>query len=136
MRISKSRFNYDPEASWKKSFSYDSESFTRDWNDFPVEALFPVFMTTAPLLMALSSSFDGPVSCLAFFRAISSFLAATTQFDREGTDVEAVSTVPDSSNLEKLCLNLVVMLENHIVQHTGLSASVAEGDLTAGIIIF
>ena len=27
MRISKSRFNYDSEASWKKSFSYDSESF-------------------------------------------------------------------------------------------------------------
>jgi len=44
--------------------------------------------------------------------------------------------VPDSSNLEKLYLNLIVMHENQIVQHTGLGSSAAEEGLTEGIIIF
>jgi len=43
--------------------------------------------------MTLPRTFDGPVLDLALFRAVSSLLATTTLFDREGAQVEAEGTM-------------------------------------------
>jgi len=54
-----------------------------------------VLVATTPVFMTLSSTIDGPVSCLALLGAVSPLLTATTYFDWWFANLEAGCTVPN-----------------------------------------
>ena len=81
----------------KRSFCYDSEAFVFNRKNLPIDILFTVLVTAAPVFMTLSGASDRPVSCLTFFRAVSPLLAAATLLDEEPTYFfQADCTVPDN----------------------------------------
>ncbi len=101
VRISKDGLDDDPVTDRKKPLGSDSKTFIGNRNDLPVNVLFAVLVKAAPVLVALFGAIDGPVSCLAFFRAVSPLPTLATLFGRERTDIEAEGTVPDIAILMK-----------------------------------
>ena len=93
MRVPEDGFDDDSESSRNESFGNYSQAFVGNRNNFPVDVLFSMFITTAPVFVTLSSASGFPISNLALLRAVSSFLASTTNFGRDITNFKAKSAV-------------------------------------------
>jgi len=61
VRIGENGFDNDSGTSWKESLSNYSKAFIGNWNDFPVDVFFSVFVETAPVFVPLTDALDGPV---------------------------------------------------------------------------
>jgi len=88
-------FHNDLHSSGKKFLGSDPESFVENGDDLPVDVLFSIFVTTAPVLVTLPVSFDGPVLGLTFFGAVGPLLATAAQFSGQSAKLKAVGAVPD-----------------------------------------
>ena len=94
----------------KESFCYDSETFVFNRKNLPIDILFTVLVTAAPVFMTLSGASDRPVSCLAFFRAVSPPLAAATLLDEKPNYFfQAEGTVPNLFSILKKVNNIQVI---------------------------
>jgi len=98
------RLNDDSVTDWKVSLGYDSETFVLNRKNFPINVLFAVLVTAAPVFVTLSGASDRPVSSLTFFGAVSPPLAAATLLDEKPNYFfQAEGTVPNLfSILEKV----------------------------------
>ena len=94
IRRRKSRLHNDFESSRKKFLCSDSKSFVWNGDDLPVDVLFTIFVTTAPVDVTLPVFFAGPVLDLTFFGAVGPLLAPTTYFGGKSTNIEAIGAVP------------------------------------------
>jgi len=94
-RIGESGFDDDSKSGRNQSLSSQAQSFVWNWNNFPVNILFSVIETAAPVLMTLSRSIDVPVSNLTLSGAVGPLFTATTQFGRGITNLKAKGAVPN-----------------------------------------
>ncbi len=93
-RIGENGFDDDPKSGRNKSLSNHAQSFIGNWNNFPVNVLFTVLVTAAPVLVTLSGSSDFPVGNLTLSAAVSSLLTSATKFGGGITYFKAKGTMP------------------------------------------
>jgi len=84
----------DPKSGRNQSLSSHAQSFVENWNNFPVNVLFSVLETAAPVLVTLSRSSDVPVGSLALYGAVGPFVAGVTKFGWDTTNLKAKGAVP------------------------------------------
>ena len=80
VRIGKNRLHDDSESCRKKPFGYNSQSFIWYWNNFPVDILFSVIVTSAPELVTLPGPFHGPILELTVLGAVGPLPTSAAEF--------------------------------------------------------
>ena len=81
-RVSENPFNNYAIFGWDRSFCNDTKTFSRNGDYFPIDVFFSTFVATTPILVALAFATSRPIFNLTFSRAVGSFLASTTQFEK------------------------------------------------------
>jgi len=108
----------DPKSGRNQSLSSHAQSFVENWNNFPVNVLFSVLETAAPVLVTLTRSIDFPVGNLTISGAVGPLLAATAQFGTGITNLEAKGTMPyvgRTNTLLKFRIVDGIMKDEHVI---------------------
>ena len=97
--IHKDALNEGPISSWNKSFSSNSQSFFGNWDNLPVDVLFSVVVTAAPVFVTLTVPSYFPVGNLTLFGAVCSLLTTAACFNGWFTDLKASGAMSRNNGL-------------------------------------